>query len=49
MNTKLTLTIVQSAIEKAKKYAKKKVRSLSDLIENYLVLKRNISCLDIYC
>jgi predicted CopG family antitoxin len=36
MNTKLTLTIEQSVIEKAKKYAQKKERSLSDLIENYL-------------
>ena len=36
MNTKLTLTIEQSVIEKAKKYAKVKERSLSDLIENYL-------------
>ncbi|WP_090626783.1 DUF6364 family protein [Parapedobacter indicus] len=36
MNTKLTLTIEQSVIEKAKKFAKKNERSLSDLIENYL-------------
>lgn len=36
MNTKLTLTIEHSIIEKAKKYARKKERSLSDLIENYL-------------
>lgn len=36
MNTKLTLTIEQSVIEKAKKFAKKSERSLSDLIENYL-------------
>lgn len=36
MNTKLTLTIDQSIIERAKKYARKKERSLSDLIENYL-------------
>ncbi|HNS41309.1 MAG TPA: DUF6364 family protein [Taishania sp.] len=36
MNTKLTLTIDQSIIEKAKKYARKKERSLSDLIENSL-------------
>lgn len=34
MNTKLTLTIEQSVIEKAKKFARE--RSLSDLIENYL-------------
>jgi predicted CopG family antitoxin len=36
MNTKLTLTIEQAVIEKAKKYAKEKEHSLSDLIENYL-------------
>ncbi len=36
MNTKLTLTIQQSVIEKAKSYAKGKGRSLSDIIENYL-------------
>jgi len=36
MNTKLTLTIEQSLIEKAKKYAKSKGRSLSDIVENYL-------------
>ncbi len=36
MNTKLTLTIEQTVIEKAKKYAKGKERSLSSLIENYL-------------
>ncbi|OJV35483.1 MAG: hypothetical protein BGO29_05210 [Bacteroidales bacterium 36-12] len=36
MNTKLTLTIEHSVIEKAKRYAKRKERSLSDLIESYL-------------
>ena len=36
MNAKLTLTIEQSVIEKAKRYAKEKERSLSDLIESYL-------------
>ena len=36
MNTKLTLTIEQSIIEKAKAYAKVRNRSLSDIIENYL-------------
>jgi hypothetical protein len=36
MNTKLTLTIEQTIIEKAKKYASEKGRSLSDIIENYL-------------
>jgi hypothetical protein len=36
MNTKLTLTIEQEIIAKAKEYAKSKNRSLSDIIENYL-------------
>lgn len=36
MNTKLTLTIEREIIERAKKYAKDKNRSLSDIIENYL-------------
>ena len=36
MNTKLTLTIEQKIIQRAKKYAKDKNRSLSDIIENYL-------------
>ncbi|MBN1650328.1 MAG: hypothetical protein JW857_03300 [Bacteroidales bacterium] len=36
MNAKLTLTIDQSVILKAKAYAKDQERSLSDLIENYL-------------
>jgi predicted CopG family antitoxin len=36
MNTKLTLTIERDIIESAKKYAKSKNRSLSDIIENYL-------------
>lgn len=36
MNTKLTLTIEHSLIDKAKQYAKEKGRSLSDIIENYL-------------
>ena len=36
MNTKLTLTIQQDIIVRAKKYAKDKNRSLSDIIENYL-------------
>ncbi|MEO9210195.1 MAG: DUF6364 family protein [Ginsengibacter sp.] len=43
MNTKLTLTIEKSIIEKAKKYAKDKERSLSDLVENYLkALTKNV-------
>jgi hypothetical protein len=36
MDTKLTLTIEQSVIEKAKVYAKQKGQSLSDMVENYL-------------
>jgi hypothetical protein len=36
MNTKLTLTIEQPVIERAKAYAKEKGSSLSDIIENYL-------------
>ncbi len=36
MNRKLTLTIEQSVIEKAKSYAKEKGQSLSGIIENYL-------------
>jgi len=36
MNTKLTLTIEKDIIEKAKKYARKRERSLSALVENYL-------------
>lgn len=36
MNTKLTLTIEQNVIEKAKKYAKNSGKSLSNIIENYL-------------
>jgi hypothetical protein len=36
MNTKLTLTIDDAIIERAKAYAQDKGRSLSDLIENYL-------------
>jgi len=36
MNTKLTLTLDQSVIERAKIYAGKKGSSLSGLISNYL-------------
>jgi hypothetical protein len=41
MNTKLTLTIEENVIEKAKQYAKTKDRSLSDIIENYLIALTN--------
>lgn len=36
MTTKLTLTVEKSIIERAKSYAKRTGRSLSELIENYL-------------
>jgi hypothetical protein len=36
MSTKLTLTIDESIIKRAKKYAKSKENSLSNIIENYL-------------
>ncbi|MCP5063467.1 MAG: hypothetical protein GY936_13525 [Ignavibacteriae bacterium] len=36
MNQKLTLTVEQSVVEKAKLYAKAKGSSLSNIIENYL-------------
>ena len=36
MTTKLTLTMDKSVIERAKKYAKREERSLSNLLENYL-------------
>jgi hypothetical protein len=41
MNTKLTLTIEQTIIEKAKIYAKAKGNSLSDIVENYLKMITN--------
>ena len=37
MTTKLTLTIDYSVISIAKKYAKQKGKSLSDIVENYLM------------
>jgi hypothetical protein len=49
MNTKLTLTIEHSLIDKAKKYAKGKGRSLSDIIENYLkviIKEDNVKVID---
>jgi hypothetical protein len=46
MNTKLTLTIEQSVIEKAKRYARERERSLSDLIENYLIALTNENAMD---
>ncbi|MEO6869719.1 MAG: DUF6364 family protein, partial [Ginsengibacter sp.] len=36
MTTKLTLTIEDKVISSAKKYAQKKGKSLSHLVENYL-------------
>ncbi|MBL7891224.1 MAG: hypothetical protein JNL63_01235 [Bacteroidia bacterium] len=38
MNTKLTLSLSKSVIEKARKYAKKTDTSISQLVENYLKL-----------
>ena len=37
MTTKLTLTVDDSVISIAKKYAKQKGKSLSDIVENYLM------------
>ena len=39
MTTKLTLTIEEKVISSAKKYAQKKGKSLSNLVENYLKSK----------
>ena len=36
MSTKLTLTVEKDVIERAKVYANKKGRSLSDLVESFL-------------
>ena len=36
MTSKLTLTVENAIIDRAKSYAKKTGRSLSELIENYL-------------
>jgi hypothetical protein len=36
MHTKLTLSIEESLIEKAKQFARARGRSLSELVENYL-------------
>ena len=36
MNNKLTLTIEEEIIKRAKEYSKRKRRNLSELIENYL-------------
>jgi hypothetical protein len=36
MTTKLTLTIEGTVIDSAKKYARQKGKSLSDIVENYL-------------
>ena len=45
MDAKLTLTIEQSIIDRAKRYAKTKERSLSDLVESYLkiITKETVS------
>lgn len=36
MNTKLTLSVNQSVVEEAKKYAKASGKSLSNIVEEYL-------------
>jgi hypothetical protein len=36
MTTKLTLTMEDKVIDSAKKYARRKGKSLSDIVENYL-------------
>ncbi|MBA3284126.1 MAG: DUF6364 family protein [Bacteroidota bacterium] len=41
MTTKLTLTVEKSIIDRAKIYASKTGRSLSEIIENYLELITN--------
>ncbi|GBD87399.1 hypothetical protein BMS3Abin03_01331 [bacterium BMS3Abin03] len=46
IHTKLTLTIEQSIIKKTKAYARKKGRSLSDIIENYLKVVAREETLD---
>jgi hypothetical protein len=38
MKSKLTLTIEQTIIEKAKKLVKQEDRSLSNIVENYLIV-----------
>lgn len=38
MNKKLTISVDEATIEKAKNYAKSKGQSLSEIIENYLKL-----------
>ena len=45
MNTKLTLTIEETVIVRAKSYARSKKSSLSNLIENYLkaVIREDIT------
>lgn len=49
MSTKLTLTVEKDIIERAKIYAKKTGRSLSELIESYLsnIIKENSSLQEI--
>ena len=45
MNTKLTLTLEKEVIEIAKKYAKEKGQSLSEMVENYfkfITIRENV-------
>jgi formiminotetrahydrofolate cyclodeaminase len=48
MQTKLTLTIDKKVIEKAKEFASKSNRSLSDIIETYLerITDKNVEDVD---
>jgi hypothetical protein len=46
MDAKLTLNIDKDVARKAKVYAKKKGRSLSDLVENYLKLLTKNSAIE---
>ena len=46
MDAKLTLSINKDVARKAKVYAKSKGRSLSDLVENYLMLLTKNSSID---
>ena len=48
MQTKLTLSIDRQIIERAKEYAKKSNRSLSDIVETYLekITDQNVDEID---
>lgn len=48
MNSKLTLAIKKSVINQAKLYAKNKGKSLSEIVENYLLILTKDLLLKIY-